>query len=250
MSRADRAYEYIGKEILEGRWHAGEILSTYALAEELNISRTPISEALKRLEADGLVAIVPQVGCRVCERPDQQLITELSTLCGALAGLAAESAALVMTAEQISKLEWIVIECERSLTVKDTHRLIDLNHRFYSEITEASNMPRLLLVSRGTWSLLRHQLLGYPSLGELATDLLMESAQHQRAIFEALRCARGDEARLLCERHIRGFGPRFAYGPRTTARSPDAGGRGNSSVTGEKGDESHDATIKVDSVRS
>lgn len=230
MSRADRAHEYIAKEILEGRWRAGEILSTYALAEELKISRTPISEALKRLEADGLVEIVPQVGCRVCERPDQQLITELSTLCGALAGVAAESAALVLTAEQLSKLERIVIESERSLTIRDSRQLIDLNYRFYSEIAEASNMPRLLMVSRGTWSLLRHQLLGYPSLGEQATDLLMESAQHQRAIFEALRCARGDEARLLCERHIRRFGPRFAYGQRTTAHSPDAVGRENSAV--------------------
>lgn len=250
MSRADRAYEYICKEILQGRWRAGEILSTYALAEELNISRTPISEALKRLEADGLVVIVPQVGCRVCERPNQQLITELSTLCGALAGLAAEAAALVMTAEQFSKLESIVVEAERSLDGRDTHPLIDLNHRFYSELTEASNMPRLLLVSRGTWSLLRHQLLGYPSLGELATELSIESAQQQRAIFEAIRCARGDEARLLCERHIRGFGPRFAYGTRTPARSTDGATLEGSSATDGKGEESHDATIKVDSVRS
>jgi len=212
LTRADQAYEYIAKEILEGRWCAGDILSTYALAEELDISRTPISEALKRLEADGFVIIVPQVGCRVCARPDNHLITELSVLCGAFAGLAAESAASVMTAEQFDELERVVIETERSLDVKDAHKLIALNFQFHSQITQASNMRRLLLVSRGTWSLLRHQLLGYPPIGELVTDLLIESAQQQRAVFEALKRSASDEARLLSEQHIRGFGLRFADG--------------------------------------
>lgn len=249
ISRAEHAYDYIAREILTGRWRPGDILSTYALAEELNISRTPISAALKRLEADGLVVIIPQVGCRVSARPDEQLITELSALCGAMAGLAAESAAPVMTAERFGKLESVVLDTERALAVNDTHKLIDLNYRFYTEIAEASDMRRLILVARGMWSLLRHQLLGYPSVGQLVADLLMESAQQQRAILEALKCGAGDEARLLCERHIRGFGPRFADGP--VRESHDATRlRDSSFLTGEKGKESHDATTRVDRARS
>jgi DNA-binding GntR family transcriptional regulator len=66
-SRTERAYQYLTEEIVRGRWQAGEIVSTYALAEELQVSRTPILEALRRLEADGLVEIIPQVGCRIVQ---------------------------------------------------------------------------------------------------------------------------------------------------------------------------------------
>jgi len=235
MSRAGQAYEHIASEILKGRWHPGDILSTYALAEELKISRTPISEALKRLETDGLVEIIPQVGCRVSARPDRQLITELCALCGALAGLAAESAALSITADQLKDLEAVVAETEQSAGVKDTNKAVNLNHQFYLKIAEASAMPRLLQISRGMWSLLRHQLLGYPFTEELTTELLMESAQQQRAIFDALKRPAGDDARTLCERHVRSFGPRFADS--AACAVPKAAEGENSSMTGEKGKE-------------
>ena len=50
-SRSDLAYTRIRDGLLCGRWRAGVVLSTYSLAQELELSRTPIMEALQRLEA-------------------------------------------------------------------------------------------------------------------------------------------------------------------------------------------------------
>lgn len=211
LNRAGQAYESLAAEILRGRWQPGDTLSTYALSEELKISRTPISEALKRLEAEGLVEIIPQVGCRVT-RPDSQTIAELFALRGALEGLAAESAAVLMTDEQISNLEAVVIETERAAATQDTLTFSDLNYGFHLSIIEASGMPRLIQILHGVWSLLRYQLVRRPFTEHQMNEISVESAQQHRDIFEALKRGAAEEARLLCERHIRGSGRWFAGG--------------------------------------
>ena len=64
-ARAEYAYETVRLELLEGALAPGDKLSVVELAEQLQCSRVPIMEALKRLEREELVTIVPQVGCRV-----------------------------------------------------------------------------------------------------------------------------------------------------------------------------------------
>ncbi len=245
QSRAAQAYEHIAGEILGGRWNPGDILSTYALAEELTISRTPISEALKRLEADGLVEIIPQVGCRISARHDLALITELCALCGVLAGLAAESAAIAITPEQCSDLESLAVETEQSAAAGDLHQLIDLTHQFCLRVAEASDMPRLLQVSRGMWSQLRHQLLGYQPVGKPMDGSLIEGAKQQVAIVRALKCAAGEEARLLSEGYIRGLGLRFSDNRSREVHASD----GQSLISAEEESESYDAAIEPDCTR-
>lgn len=63
--RAGHAYEHLKARILEGDLGPGDRLSVLALAQALACSRVPVMEALKRLQAEGLVDIVPQVGCQV-----------------------------------------------------------------------------------------------------------------------------------------------------------------------------------------
>lgn len=211
LNRTGQAYELLASEILRGRWQPGDTLSTYALSEELKISRTPISEALKRLEAEGLVEIIPQVGCRVvC--PDSQTIAELFALRGPLEGLAAESAAVLMPGEQIEKLEAVVVETERAAAAQDTHTFNELNYEFHLKIIEASGMPRLIQILHGVWSQLRYQLVRRPFTEEQMGEALVESALQHREIFEALKRGAADEARLLCERHVRGCRRWFAAG--------------------------------------
>src|ERR1700731_1354905 len=64
-SRATRAYEQIRDEILRGSLAVGDILSRRRLAEKLNMSFVPITEALQRLESEGLVESRPRIGTRV-----------------------------------------------------------------------------------------------------------------------------------------------------------------------------------------
>ena len=64
-ARAHDAYSHLMTELLEGELRPGDWLSVVELAARLKCSRVPVMEAVKRLAADGFVAIVPQVGCRV-----------------------------------------------------------------------------------------------------------------------------------------------------------------------------------------
>src|SRR4051794_14457792 len=95
------------EEIVRGRWEPGDTLSTYALADELRISRTPVLEALKRLESEGLIEIIPQVGCRIVGSSPGAL-QELFTLRAALEGLSAEAAATRIGANELSELEGLL----------------------------------------------------------------------------------------------------------------------------------------------
>ena len=111
INRTERAYRHLASEIVRGRWQAGETLSTYALAEELGSSRTPVLEALKRLEQEGLVEIIPQVGCRVL-RPGSSSVEELFTLRGALEGVAAAAAARRIDHGELHALEALLQQLE------------------------------------------------------------------------------------------------------------------------------------------
>lgn len=64
-ARADAAYDHIKTALLEGGYGPGQKLSVLDMTIELNCSRVPVMEALKRLASAGFVHIVPQVGCRV-----------------------------------------------------------------------------------------------------------------------------------------------------------------------------------------
>ena len=61
----DVAYEHIRKKILNGEYLPGQALMTEVLAEEIGVSRTPVRDALRKLETDGLVSIQPHLGASV-----------------------------------------------------------------------------------------------------------------------------------------------------------------------------------------
>jgi DNA-binding GntR family transcriptional regulator len=91
---SDIAYDYIRKRILNGEYAPGEALITNFLAPEIGVSRTPIRDALRQLEADGLVTIQPRLGASV-KKMDIKTLRESCELRLALethaAGLAARN---------------------------------------------------------------------------------------------------------------------------------------------------------------
>ena len=86
------AYEHLRQALLEGPLNPGDDLSVVTLCKKLSCSRVPVMEALKRLEAEGFVEIIPQVGCRVAT-PNVSDVADFFTLFAAVestvAGLAA-----------------------------------------------------------------------------------------------------------------------------------------------------------------
>lgn len=75
---SNRAYEHIRKRILDGVFAPGDPLMTEVLAKDIGVSRTPIRDALRQLETDGLVNIRPRLGAYVCKLEP----AEFRDLCG------------------------------------------------------------------------------------------------------------------------------------------------------------------------
>ena len=89
ISIRERAYLYLKDMILEGEFQAGERLAERELAEKLKISRTPIREALFRLESQGFVKTVPRKGVIVADISEKEIV-EVFTILSSLEVLAAK----------------------------------------------------------------------------------------------------------------------------------------------------------------
>ena len=122
---AEQAYEQLEEMIVSLRLAPGTIINETTLAKELNLGRTPIREALKKLEGTGLVVILPHKGILVSEiNPFKQL--QLLELRQALEQLVVRSAAIRSTKTQ--KALFIDIADHIEKAIKDSDDLIFLNY--------------------------------------------------------------------------------------------------------------------------
>lgn len=110
----DVAYVYIRKKILSGKYPPGYALMTEALAKEIGVSRTPIRDAFRKLETDGLVMIRPHLGASVMKM-DLKEFREICDLRLALESHAAGLAALNRTESDLHEIQF-ALEGMRQLT--------------------------------------------------------------------------------------------------------------------------------------
>jgi DNA-binding GntR family transcriptional regulator len=111
---SDVAYEFIKKRILSGEYPPGTALMTNALASEIKVSRTPIHDALRQLETDGLVIIQPRLGARV-KQMDLQEFREMCELRLALESHAAGLAASRRNEHDLHEIKF-ALEAMQTLT--------------------------------------------------------------------------------------------------------------------------------------
>lgn len=116
---SDIAYDYLRKRILSGEYAPGQALMTNVLAPEIGVSRTPIRDALRQLEADGLVTIQPRLGASVTKM-DLKAFREICELRLALETHAAGLAARTRTDLDLQEISLALEEMRRI-----TERLVE-----------------------------------------------------------------------------------------------------------------------------
>lgn len=136
------AYEYIKDAIIEGKFEPGMRLAEESLAKELNLSRTPIREAIKHLEVEGLVVPLKRgVSVRQFTNEDIRQIYDLRTL---LEGYAASQAAIYRTREDIEKMEAANILYEKVIDdyvlsdMDGIKEIVEVNQQFHGAIISAT----------------------------------------------------------------------------------------------------------------
>lgn len=135
-------YESIRTTLIEGRVPAGERFVEKEYSQRLNISRTPVREALKQLESENLVEYVPRVGV-VVKRITKGDVIEIYKIRESLEILVAECAMENITEEEIKEINELLDLTEKTNQQGDIEKVIELFSEFNTLIYKASKMKRL-----------------------------------------------------------------------------------------------------------
>ncbi len=202
MSTASlRAYEEIRRRIFSGEYPAGVRLREDELSAALGVSRTPVREALRRLDAEGLVVNIPNRGAHVASWTGEELndIFELRAL---LESYAARRAATRLTAEELDRLQELTEQmdsCLDKLPSDEQYDLITrLNYEFHQGIMEAAGSQLLKSLTTSTIQIaLMHRTFRRYSRRDLE-----RSFGHHRELVEAFRVRDAVWAETVMRSHV------------------------------------------------
>lgn len=154
VSKSEQAYRLIRERIESGRYVPGYRLVLAPIAAELEMSVVPVREAIRRLEAEGLVTFETNVGAQVALIKETEYLHTMETL-ALVEGSATALAAPAITADQIDRARAVNARMRESLTHFDPQRFTELNLEFHSVLFETCPNPHILdLVHRG-WNRMR-----------------------------------------------------------------------------------------------
>lgn len=194
----DWAYEVIKESILTLKVNPGAQLHVDELAEQLNISRTPIREALLRLERDGLLRIVPRVGFFVTEITKRDL-EELFELRELLESHAVRKAALALTDDELVRLQRLYEENAAATERGDLDGFLQTEIDLHSFLIEHAQNYWLIKMMDSVQDLVyRERMLSLRSI-----ENVHASVEEHRRVLEALLQRDAELASRRMAEHIR-----------------------------------------------
>ncbi len=192
-----KVFEEIEQAILSGVYSVGDQLVESKISLELGVSRTPVREALKQLELDGLVKTIPNRGTFVVGISTQDII-DIYTIRIAVEGISSQWAAERITDAQIKELETIVELQEFYSSKGDVLQLLQLDSKFHEIIYDISG-SRIL---KHTLASFHNHLKRARESSLLSAGRTIEAVKEHRAIFEAIASKNSSKAKELTETHI------------------------------------------------
>ena len=197
---SNRVFQKIRDNILNGVYKEQDELRENTIGKELGVSRTPVREALRQLELEGLVTIVPNKGAYVTGITAKD-VRDIYTVRSLLEGLCARWATEHITEEQLDELEEIVLLSEFHMKKEghnNTEQIAILDGRFHAVLYEASN-------SR----ILGHVLTDFHRYVQMARkssivseERARKSIREHKQILRAIRDKDADLAEQLANEHI------------------------------------------------
>ena len=193
----DVVFNTLRRAILKGELKPGERLMEIALADKLGVSRTPIREAIRKLELEGLVVMAPRKGAKVASITERDLNDVLEVRKG-MEVLAISLACKRMTGEELEKLEIIERDFQRLIESGNLTELAEMDVKFHDTIYQATNNQRLVQLLNN----LREQMYRYRM--EYLKDIAVRRtlAEEHKAICQALRERNQQQAEKYVSIHI------------------------------------------------
>ncbi len=192
-----RVYSRIREDILDGRYKNGDELREIAIGQELGVSRTPVREAFRQLELEGLIKIIPNKGAYVTGITVKD-VKDIYMIRSKLEGLAARWAVENITDEQMNELEENIYLSEFHASKGHYEQMSELDNRFHEILYEACNSKMLEQQLREYHEYVlrvRRKTLSQNKRGNASTE------EHKK-IMEAIKAGDADAAEEAANAHI------------------------------------------------
>ena len=193
-----RVFHRIRDDILSGKYQEHEELKEVAIGEEMGVSRTPVREALRQLELEGLVQIIPNRGAFVTGIQAKD-VRDIYMIRALLEGLCARWACENITKEQIEAMEENVYLAEFHAGKGHMEQMAELDNQFHHILYDACNSK-----------ILEHSLIDYHDYvlrirrKTLSTiERSTQSNKEHRGIMEAIKAGNADLAERLADEHMK-----------------------------------------------
>ena len=192
-----RVFNRLREDILSGKYAEHEELKEMAIGEEMGVSRTPVREAFRQLELEGLIQIIPNKGAYVTGITEKD-VKDIYMIRSLLEGLCARWATEHITEEKMEEMEENVYLAEFHAKKGHMEQLAELDNRFHDILYESCNSK-----------ILEHQLKDFhqyvlrvrkKTLANVSRG--NKSNEEHRMIMEAIRHKNADLAEQLAHQHM------------------------------------------------
>ncbi len=186
------------RAILRGQFSPGQLMPQEEIAKQFGVSRAPVRDALRRLEAEGLIVMHPHRGAEVAKLTAED-VEEVFLIRESLETTALRLSVPRMTEADFSLAHTVLNQMDVD---GDTAHMAELNWAFHESLYQASGLPRLLSMIRN----LNNNALPYHHLGFVAVDIKQISQLGHREILKACMERRKADAVAALVKHLRDNG--------------------------------------------
>ena len=198
LTKSEFAYQELRRRIVDAKIAPGTRLLLRPLAEELGLSVMPVRDALRMLEADGLVTLESHRGATVTQIPREQVLQIIGMRLW-LEILAVREAVPLHTPASLKRVEKFMADAEQAMEAGDSRAYTRANRALHEAIEAPAPAPVRELV-RDLWERL-WQTRRRTALFERLPDRIPEAQREHRAIVKAVRDGDAEAAGAAMERH-------------------------------------------------
>jgi DNA-binding GntR family transcriptional regulator len=188
-TKTEVVYDFLKKNILDGRYQPGEKIVISVIARQLDVSDIPIREAIKRLQTEGLLDITPHVGAKVVEI-DQDEFEQITLIRAELEGLATRLSINYLSEKDFKELDRLNLEGDVLVKNKSYRQLAELNRKFHFTIYRSLPHNVITKMISDLWDKARMQ----PHVFTYSVDRCRQSQKEHKLVVKALKKGDGHTA--------------------------------------------------------
>jgi len=191
-------FETLRQAIIMGELKPGERIMEIQFAEKMGVSRTPVREAIRKLELEGLVTMLPRKGAHVAELSEKD-IKDVLEIRSSLDGLATSLAAQRIQKEELKELKNIINQFEQYMEKNNVQGLIKKDIEFHDLIYKASRNEKLIQIIANLKDQVHRFRVVYLKDYSSPKEIIREHLH----IYEAIKNGDAEQAEMLAALHIK-----------------------------------------------